>query len=140
MTTKRVHLSWTGERNNLRARFGSGYELEMHGPADENGVTPMDHLLAAAAGCSAMDVIHILRKKRQNFTDVSVEAEGVQAGEDPHVYTHGKFTYVVRGTDIKPAAVEQAIALSQNSYCSASIMLKRAGMTLETDYRIEEAE
>ncbi len=137
--TKHATLTWTGEQNNLRVKFDAGYEFEMHGPADAGGGTPMDYLLAAAAGCSAMDVIHILRRKRQQIEDVQVEAEAVQADQHPMTFTHGKFTYLVRGVDVDPRAVERAIELSQNSYCSASIMLKRAGMEIETAYRIEEA-
>jgi len=136
---KQAVLQWTGENLNLHAALGTGYEFEMHGPPDEGGGSPMEFLLAAAAGCTAMDVIHILKRKRQQISDVRVEIVGEQDDQHPKVYTRSKIVYVVRGVNIDPAAVERAIDLSQARYCSGSIMLKRAGMELETDYRIEEA-
>ncbi len=134
---KHVHLEWTGNELNLRAKFDAGYEVGMHGPSDATGATPMEFLLAAAAGCSTMDVIYILGKKRQQIESVEVEAEAIQAKDHPQAFTHGKFTYIVRGVDVDPKAVERAIELSQTSYCSASIMLKNAGMVIDTEYRIE---
>lgn len=136
---KRALLQWTGENLNLHVTMGSGYEFEMHGPPDEGGGSPMGFLLAAAAGCTAMDVIHILKRKRQQISDVRVEIVGEQADRHPKVYTRSKIVYIVRGVDIDPKAVERAIELSQTRYCSGSIMLKQAGMEMETEYRIEEA-
>jgi putative redox protein len=82
--------------------------------------------------------VHILQRRRQNLTGLEVEIKGTQAEDPPNVFTDATVVYVIRGEDIDPAAVERAIDLSMTKYCSASIMLKRAGMNLTTEYRIEE--
>lgn len=135
---KSANMSWTGENLNLDVTLGTGYQFTMHGPPDEGGGSPMEFLLAAAAGCTAMDVIHVLKRTRQQISGVRVEVVGEQDDKHPMVYTKAKITYIVRGVNVDPKRVERAIKLSQSSYCSASIMLKEAGMALETDYRIEE--
>lgn len=134
---KKAHLIWQGGDRDFRVTLGSGYSFDM-APGLPTGGSPMEFLLAAAAGCTAMDVISILQKKRMNVTALELEISGVQAPTPPNVYTEATITYVVRG-DVEPEAVERAIELSQTKYCSASIMLKRAGMTLHTEYRIEPA-
>ena len=86
-----------------------------------------------------MDIIHILKRRRLNVTGLEVEIRGTQREEPPNVFTEAHAVYVVQGTDIRPQDVERAIELSMTKYCSASIMLKQAGMKMTTDYRIEEA-
>lgn len=135
---KSATVIWKGEDLKFHAKLGGGYEFEMEGPPTPEGGSPVEFLIAGAVGCTAMDIVHILKRRRQNITGLEVEIEGTQAEDPPNVFTDAKVVYVVRGEDIDPAAVERAIDLSMTKYCSASIMLKRAGMNLTTEYRIEE--
>lgn len=135
---KRAYVVWQGHDREFQAHLQAGYTFPMHAPADAHGGTPMDYLLAGVAGCTAMDVISILQKKRQHVTELEVHIEGTQAETPPNVYTKAHITYVVRGENINPAAVEQAIELSETKYCSASVMFQRSGTQVTTDYRIEE--
>ena len=136
---KSATVVWKGEDLKFHASLGAGYEFEMEGPPSPSGGSPVEFLIAGAVGCTAMDMVHILRRRRQNITGLEVEIKGVQAEDPPNVFTDATVVYVVRGENIDPAAVERAIDLSMTKYCSASIMLKRAGMNLSTEYRIEEA-
>ncbi|MCB8944833.1 MAG: OsmC family protein [Ardenticatenaceae bacterium] len=136
---KTAHVSWKGSQLHFTGTLGSGYEFDLSGQASaENGGSPMEFLLAGVAGCTAIDVVHVLRKMRQDIAHVDVEISAVRAETDPKVYTEADLVYVVRGKDVDPHAVERAIALSQETYCSASIMFKRAGTVVNTTYRIEE--
>ncbi len=134
--TKSAKVEWQGTDLVFRATLGSGYEFDMNGPATPQGGSPVEFLIAGAVGCSAMDVIHILGRRRVNVTGLSVEVKGVQAEDAPNVFTDATFVYTVSGENINPADVERAIDLSMDKYCSASIMLKRAGMNVATEYHI----
>jgi len=90
------------------------------------GPTPMELVLVAVAGCTGMDVIEILRKKRLNVTGLEVKVTGTRAETYPMVYTELDVTYIVRGKDIPASAVEQAIKLSEEKYCSVGIMLSKS--------------
>ena len=136
---KSAHIEWTGVDLDMAATFTDGYSLQMSGPADAEGTTPMELLLAGAAGCTAMDVVTILKKKREPLEGLELEISAEQADGYPYVYTRGKIVYIVKGEGVSPKAVQQAIDLSQKTYCSASIMLKRSGMELTTEFRIEAA-
>jgi len=87
------------------------------------GPRPMEMLLLGAGGCTSFDVVSILKKSRQAITDCYVELEAERAETDPKVFTKIHMHFVVTGKDIKPEAVEKAIKLSAEKYCSASIML-----------------
>lgn len=135
---KTARVTWKGENLNFAAEVGSGYQLDLSSQSGpENGGSPMELLLAGVAGCTAMDVVHVLRKKRQPFTGVEVAITGVRAQDYPQVYTDLMLTYIVSGEGVTPKAVEQAIALSQETYCSASIMFKQAGVNIHTQYEIK---
>jgi len=139
--TNTAKLTWKGENLHFRSKLGSGYEFDISGQSNaENGGSAMEFLLAGVAGCTAMDVVHVLRKKREDVSAVEIEISGVRADETPSVYTEVDILYIVRGKNVSPKAVEQAIDLSQTKYCSASIMFKQAGAVVRTDYRVEEAE
>jgi putative redox protein len=97
----------------------------------------MELMLIGMAGCTAYDIASILEKKRQVIDGLEVSARAERAEEPPRVYTHIQIEYVVRGRDIKPKAVEDAIRLSKEKYCSASIMLGRTA-EISTSYRIED--
>lgn len=87
------------------------------------GPRPMEMLLLGAGGCTSFDVISILKKSRQAVSGCHVELEAERAATDPKVFTKIHMHFVVKGKDIKPEAVEKAIKLSAEKYCSASIML-----------------
>ena len=106
---------------------------------DNDGFRPLELLLVGLAGCTAMDVISILRKKRQEVTDFEVTAEADRADEHPKVYTHIRLIYHVTGKNISEAAVQRAIELSETRYCPAHAMLSHS-VTIECSYSIQETE
>jgi putative redox protein len=135
---KNATVVWQGKGLEFEATTGPGFSFTMHSPSDANGATPMEFLLAGVAGCTSMDVISILEKKRQKVHGLETHIHGVQAESAPNVYTDVTISFVVRGEDIDPVAVERAIELSHTKYCSASIMFERSGANVKTEYRIEE--
>ena len=94
-------------------------------PAHSKGPSPMEAVLMALCGCTSVDVVSILQKKRQNLTGLRVTAVAEQAPEPPRVFTHIKLTYAVRG-QLSRKAVEDAVELSKNKYCSVSKMLEKS--------------
>ena len=98
------------------------------------GPSPMELVLVGLAGCTAMDVVDILRKKRLAVTGLEVRVEGVRAETHPMVYTQLAVTYIVRGKEIPASAVAQAIQLSEEKYCSVGAML---GKTAQLTSRFE---
>ena len=90
------------------------------------GISPIELLLTSLAGCTAMDVVSILRKKRQNMSGFEIRIHGDRTTDHPKVFTDFELEYVVHGVDIDPAAVERAIQLSTETYCSAHAMLEKA--------------
>jgi len=117
------------------ARSEDGPAVVMDSPESGSGASPMALLLMGTAGCTAVDVIAILEKKRMAVTDFQVNVFGTRAQEYPRRYTDIHFEYVVCGTGIQPRGVEQAIALSETKYCGAMASLN-ANFT--HSYRIEE--
>ncbi len=116
----------------------SGHSVVMDGPPDSGGknlgVRPMEMLLLGLGGCSAFDVVHILRKARQQVTDCVAELDATRADTDPKVFTKIHVHFVVTGIALDPKRVEQAVNLSAEKYCSASIMLgKMAEITHDFD-------
>jgi putative redox protein len=112
----------------------SGHAVLMDGAPEGGGRNlgprPMEMLLIGAGGCTAYDVVHILKKSRAAITDCVAEIEAERADEDPKVFTKIHFHFIVTGKNLKPDQVERAITLSAEKYCSASIMLgKTAAMT-----------
>jgi putative redox protein len=100
--------------------------------ADWKGVGPMQLLLAALAGCTGVDIVDIMRKKRAKLTDFQVRVRGKRAADYPMIWTDIHVTYLLWGEEIKPRDVEQAIRLSEEKYCSVGIMLgKSARITSE---------
>jgi putative redox protein len=132
-----ARMVWKGEGLEFQGSVGSGYSFAVSGGDHKTGGGPMEFLLAGVAGCTAIDVVLILQKQRQKVTGVEVEASGLRATEDPKVYTDVELVYIVRGENIDPRAVERAISLSEEKYCSASNMFVRAGVQMHSTYRIE---
>jgi putative redox protein len=95
------------------------------GPAHEQGPSPMEAVLMALCACTSVDVVSILEKKRQPLLGLKVTAMATQAETAPRVFTHIKLTYTVSGR-LSRKAVEDAVALSKNKYCSVSQMLEKA--------------
>ena len=121
---------------------GSGHAVVMDGPPDSGGrnlgVRPMEMLLLGMGGCTAFDVVLILRKGRHEVLDCEVQLEAERAESDPKVFTKVHIHFVVKGKNLSTAAVERAIHLSAEKYCSASIMLGKTA-TITHDYEIAEA-
>lgn len=124
------------------AETGSGHALVIDGAPEfggrNTGSRPMELVLAGAASCTAFDVVLMLKKSRQNFTSLHVEADAERADVDPKVFTAIKLTFKVAGKGLDPAAVERAVKLSKDKYCSATAML---GMTaaITTEIVVSEA-
>ena len=137
-------VSWTGATGTRSAmgfvaETGSGHVLTMDGAPDaakpENGGAnlaprPMETVLAGTGGCTAYDVVLILKRGRHDVRACSVKLTTERASTDPKVFTKIHMHFVVRGRAIPSTAVERAIAISHDKYCSASIMLgKTADIT-----------
>lgn len=101
------------------------------------GIGPMEMLLLGLAGCTGMDIVSILTKKRQPPTSFQVLVRGKRASEHPKVYTEIEIAYILWGNGIEPKSVEQAIQLSEEKYCSASAMLNKAAK-ISSVYKILE--
>lgn len=119
---------------------GSGHAVVMDGPPDGGGrnigVRPMEMLLIGVGGCSAYDVVSILEKSRQKVSDCRVELSAERADAIPAVFTKIHLHFVVSGTDLDPRQVERAVKLSADKYCSASIMLRGAGVEVTHDFEV----
>jgi len=125
----------------FRATTDSGHELMLdaapeHGGADR-GPRPMELLLVGLAGCTAMDVIGILRKMRQDVTGYTVRVEAQRAEEHPKVLTAITVEHVLRGRRLSAEAVRKAVELSVSRYCAVGAMLQQAA-PIEERYRIED--
>lgn len=124
------------------AESGSGHAVVVDAAPDvggrDLGARPMELVLMGAGACTAIDVVHILRKARQAVTDCVVELEGDRAEEDPKVFTRIRMRYIVTGKALAPAQVERAIKLSKEKYCSATIMLASTA-EIEFGFEIREA-
>ena len=118
-----------------------GFRMDLDAEETVGGVGagPQPHrlLLQALAGCTAMDVISILRKKRQQVSGLSVEVQGSRADQHPRVYTRIEVLYRVRGQNVDPQAVARAIELSATRYCPVIAMLGKVA-EVRTHYEIEE--
>jgi putative redox protein len=125
-----ARVTWKGKDLEFAGTFGSGFDFDMGGGPNKKAGSPMEFLLAGVVGCTAVDVVLILQKQRQKVSGVEVEATGARAADPPQVYTEIELVYVVRGEDIDPAAVERAISLSEEKYCSASNTFVQRGYAL----------
>ena len=129
----RARIKWKNGMSFL-GESGSGHAVLMDGPPEAGGRNlgprPMEMVLMGTGGCAAFDVMLILKKSRQAVSDCVVEIEAQRATEDPKVFTHIHFHFILTGKNLKPQQIERAISLSAEKYCSASIMLgKMAEMT-----------
>jgi putative redox protein len=122
---------------------GTGHTVVMDGPEEAGGhgtgMRPMELLLLGMGGCTAYDVIEILKKSRQDVRDCVVEIDGERSEEIPKVYTNIHVHYKVTGKDVKANFVERAIKMSTEKYCSATLMLVKI-VVVTHDYEIIDVE
>jgi putative redox protein len=136
MIEARVTLTQSGKNaRQFVARTGGGHYFLMDDKDGASGPKPIELVAAALAGCTAFDVITILRKKRQEVFGYEVFVEADQAQEAPMVFTHVRIRHVITGHDVEPAAVEDAIRLSEQKYCSVGNMVNRTAK-FTTTYEI----
>ena len=138
----KVRIKWI-EGVAFVAESESGHAIVMDGAPEGGGRNmgprPMETVLMGTGGCTAYDVMHILRKSRASATDCVVEIDAERALDDPKVFTRIHFHFVVTGRALKPSQVERAVHLSAEKYCSASIMLGKTA-SITHDFEIREAE
>ena len=115
------------------ARSGNSHAVVIDNHEGGSGPSPMELFLLGVAGCTAMDVISIMQKKRVHLTDFHVNIIGECAEEHPKRYTNIHIEFILHGEGIKPKAVEQAIQLSEKKYCGAMASLNA---NVESTYRI----
>jgi|SRR5579864_3793048 len=114
-----------GMNRQFVATSGSGHYLLIDDAAGNTGARPIELVAIALAGCTAFDVINIMRKKRQHVTDYQVRIEAEQTPNPPQVFTEVSIHHILTGTDIAIKAVEDAIHLSEEKYCSVGAMLQK---------------
>ena len=120
-----AHADWMHDEV-FQGTTEDGKSITLDGDsAHAHGPSPMQAVLIALCSCTSVDVVNILKKKRQDLTALRVSANAVQAETPPRVFTHIKLTYSVRGR-LSRKAVEDAVSLSKNKYCSVSKMLEKA--------------
>lgn len=136
----KARIKWV-ENVTFIAESGSGHAFLMDGAPEGGGRNlgprPMEVVLMGTGGCTAYDVVHILRKSRAPVSDCVVEIDAERAEEDPKVFTKIHFHFIVTGTGLKSAQVERAVHLTSEKYCSASIMLGKTAV-ITHDFEIRE--
>ena len=119
----------------------SGHEVVLDGPEELGGkglgMRPMEMMLIGMGGCTSFDVVTILKRSRQQITGCIAEIEAIRADEIPKVFTSIHIHFLIKGIDLQEKAVERAIELSANKYCSASIMLGKS-VKITHDFVISE--
>lgn len=137
----KARVKWL-EGMTLVGEAGSGHAVVMDAAPEVGGrdlsVRPMEMLLLGMGGCTAIDVLSILRKGRQAVTDCVVELEAERAETDPRVFTRIQVRYIVTGRNLNEAQVKRAITLSAEKYCSAAVMLGKTAAISHT-WEIREA-
>ena len=135
----KARIKWVEDATFL-GEAGSGHAVVMDGPPDMGGrnlgVRPMEMLLLGMGGCTNFDVVHILKKQRQDVTDCVAELEAERAESEPKVFTKIHVHFVVKGNNLNENKVAKAVELSADKYCSASIMLGNAGVAISHDFEI----
>ena len=136
-----ARVKWVEEAL-FMGQSGSGHTVLMDGPPEVGGrnlaARPMEMLLMGLGGCSTFDVVSILKKSRQAVESCEVEIRAERADEEPKVFTRIELHFIVKGRGLKDAAVKRAVELSAEKYCSASIMMERAGVAGSHGYTLVE--
>lgn len=137
----KVHVDWTGKAS-FKGSTEGGHTVQMDGPPDhggeDSGARPMEVLLMGMGGCASFDVMSMLQKGRQDVVACHAELEAERADAVPAVFTKIHMTFFVKGRNLKEAQVKRAVSLSAEKYCSASIMLEKAGVEISHSYVLEE--
>ena len=127
----KARIKWV-ENVSFLGESDSGHAVLMDGAAEGGGRNlgprPMELLLLGTGGCTAYDVVTILKKQRQPISDCVAEIEAERAPNDPKVFTKINFHFLITGKNLKPESVARAIDLSAEKYCSASIMLGKTAV------------
>lgn len=136
VTTKEAKVTWTGEKQFL-AWAGSNHSIVLDADRERNsGLSPMELLLMGLGGCTGVDVVNILKKKHLEIRDYEIKITGEQRDEYPKIYTKIKVVHVIRGENIPKKAVEDAVQLSVDKYCSVSAMLEKTA-DIKVEIQIE---
>lgn len=135
----KAKISWDGEARFL-AETESHHTVLMDGPPEHGGKNsgprPMEMMLMALGGCAAFDVVHILKKGRQSIVSCDAQVEAVRSDEVPAVFTKIHLHFKVSGGNIKENIVRNAVKLSAEKYCSASIMLSKGGVEITHSFEL----
>jgi putative redox protein len=123
MSVKTASVTLDGDHLRFEGRTGSGHRLVLDDSVGDGGPRPSELIPLALAGCTAMDVIAILRKKRQHIAHYEVRASGTQCDEAPNVFTRIDVVHEIEGTEVDIDAVRRAITLSATRYCSVGSTL-----------------
>ena len=132
-------ITWGGKAKFI-ADSGSGHKVVMDGPPDHGGENqgprPMEMMLMGLGGCTSFDVMSILKKSKQDVSDCVAELNAERADAIPAVFTKIHVHFKVTGKNLKESMVKRAVELSAEKYCSASIMLEKAGVEIQHSYEI----
>jgi putative redox protein len=135
---KQAQVEWQGGMHFEGTSTGHAVQMDSRPPRGADlGMSPMALVLVALGGCTAVDVVDILAKERQELTGLRIEVDGDQAAETPAVYTQIRLVYHVHGRNLERQAVERAVRLSEEKYCSVGRMLSKTAK-IETRIEIEE--
>jgi putative redox protein len=136
-----VNVTWKNKlafTGNTEGGFTLPLDGELEDGGEGNGFQPMELIAIGLAGCTAMDTISILRKKRQDVTGFEVQVHAQRAADYPKVFTHITIEYLVKGHQVDPAAVERSIELSTTKYCPVQAMLSKV-VKIDHKYSIKDA-
>jgi putative redox protein len=136
VTVKTSTARYDGTGLQFTVRTGSGHEIVLDDSDGNAGPRPVEMLLVGQAGCTGMDVMSILAKKRQNVTRYEVSVSADQRDAQPAVYTRADVIHIVEGRAIDESAVRRAIELSATKYCSVAAMLSAGTVEIHHRYRI----
>jgi putative redox protein len=139
MAIKRAVVTLDGSELRFVGRTGSGHTVVLDSSAGDTGARPAELVPLALAGCTAMDVISILRKKRQEVVGYAVEAVGFQDDDHPNAFSRVDVTHVVEGHDLDETAVRRAIELSATKYCSVGATLAGGEVEVRHGFLIRDA-
>ena len=136
----KTQIKWMQDVS-FKGKSESGHEVILDGPEELGGkglgMRPMEMMLIGMGGCTSFDVVTILKKSRQQITGCIAEIEAVRADAIPKVFTSIHIHFLIKGIDLQKKAVERAVELSANKYCSASIMLGKS-VKITHDFVISE--
>ncbi|RMN16245.1 hypothetical protein ALQ63_00719 [Serratia plymuthica] len=125
MTNMQARVKWV-EGLTFLGESASGHQVLMDGNAGDKAPSPMEMVLMSVGGCSAIDVVSILKKGRNDVRDCEVKLTSERREEVPRVFTHINLHFIVTGKDLTDNIVERAVNLSAEKYCSVSLMLNKA--------------